>query len=99
MSAAREDLYFAPQPGDVDPQRGLDTHLRVNTSTPQAALFSWHHQNGLRPLTHSEFLQCVEHTSLSAGIELLKGHGIWIGGMQEYLLCGVPFETVKSMGH
>lgn len=37
--------------------------------------------------------------SLSAGIELLKGHEIQIGDMQEYLLHGVPFKTVKSMGH
>lgn len=98
MSVGREDLYFAPQIGEVDPQMGLEAHLRVNTPPPQAALFSWRHQNGLRPLTRSEFLRRLERASSSAGIVPLKGHGIRIGGTLEYLLCGVPFETVKLMG-
>ncbi|KAG1829990.1 hypothetical protein EV424DRAFT_1378728 [Suillus variegatus] len=33
-----------------------------------------------------------------AGLGNLKGHGLRIGGTLEYLLRGVPFDVVKSMG-
>lgn len=36
--------------------------------------------------------------ALSAGIDSIKGHGIRIGSTLEYLLRGVPFDVVKSMG-
>ncbi|KAG2341763.1 hypothetical protein BDR05DRAFT_949338 [Suillus weaverae] len=98
MSPVGEDLYFAPQGGEVDPHRELETHLCVNMPPPTAALFSWRHPNGLRPLTRSEFMRCIERASCKLGLEPLKGHGIRIGGTLEYLLRGVPFETVKAMG-
>jgi hypothetical protein len=31
--------------------------------------------------------------------ELLKSHSVRIGGTLEYLLQGVPFKSVKKMGH
>jgi hypothetical protein len=98
MSSSGEDLYFAAQTGDVDPQRELKNHLRVNTPSATDALFSWRHQSGLRPLTRSEFTQCIERASSKLGTEPLKGHGIHIGGTLEYLLRGVSFKTVKAMG-
>lgn len=98
MLLTGEDLYFAPQTGEVDPQRELEAHLRINAPTSQSALFSWRHQTGLRPLTRSEFLWHLDTASTTSGLEGLKGHRIRIGGTLEYLLRGVPFETVKSMG-
>jgi len=94
MSTSGEDLYFAPQAGDIDPQRELENHLHMNTLSPMAAFFSWCHPNGLCPLTHSEFTRCIDGASSRLGMEPLKGHGTL-----EYLLCGVSFETVKAMGH
>ncbi|KAG1859943.1 hypothetical protein C8R48DRAFT_774649 [Suillus tomentosus] len=55
-STSGEDIYFASQSGEINPQRELEVHLRINHPPPHAALFSWHHANGLRPLTCSEFL-------------------------------------------
>lgn len=98
MSPAGEDLYFAPQSGDVDPAYALLNHLAVNSAPASAPLFSWKHRTSLRPLTRSEFLHGLDRASRSLQIEPLKGHGIRIGGTLEYLLRGVPFETVKSMG-
>jgi hypothetical protein len=31
-------------------------------------------------------------------LDSLKGHGVRIGGTLEYLLRGIPFDVVKSMG-
>ncbi|KAG2747464.1 hypothetical protein P692DRAFT_20690766, partial [Suillus brevipes Sb2] len=53
---------------------------------------------GLRPLTRSAFLSRLDRTATQLGMESLNGHGLRIGGTLEYLLRGVPFETVKSIG-
>ncbi|OAX30552.1 hypothetical protein K503DRAFT_675780, partial [Rhizopogon vinicolor AM-OR11-026] len=53
---------------------------------------------GLCPLTRSEFLKCLQGAANHMNSGPLKGHGIRIGGTLEYLLRGVPFDTVKSMG-
>ncbi|KAG2347097.1 hypothetical protein BDR05DRAFT_974171 [Suillus weaverae] len=97
-SSAGEDLHFAAQSGDINPQCALENNLTVNMPPPSAALFSWRHQGGLCPLTWSEFLHCLNTVSACLGIEPLKGHGIRVGGTLEYLLHGMPFEMVKSMG-
>ena len=56
------------------------------------------HPNGLRPLTRTEFLKRINVAAAELGIESLKGHGICIGATLEYLLRGVPFDIVKSIG-
>jgi hypothetical protein len=98
MSTTGEDVYFAPQSGDVDPHHALSNHLFVNTPSPSTALFSWRHPKGLRPLTRSAFLSRLDRAATQLGMESLNGHGLRIGGTLEYLLRGVPFETVKSIG-
>ncbi|KAF8797780.1 hypothetical protein BYT27DRAFT_7124729, partial [Phlegmacium glaucopus] len=52
----------------------------------------------IRPLTHTEFLKCINAVTAELGIDSLKGHGIRIGATLEYLLRGVPFDVVKSIG-
>jgi hypothetical protein len=76
----------------------LDNHLAVNKPSPSDALFSWRHHSGLRVLMRSAFLKCIQMTSDHLGRGDLKGHGIRIGGTLEYLLRGVPFDNVKTMG-
>ncbi|KIK45362.1 hypothetical protein CY34DRAFT_78090 [Suillus luteus UH-Slu-Lm8-n1] len=98
MSATGEDVYWAAQSGLVDPHAALQQHLAVNQPPPSAAIFSWRHAGGLRPLTKSAFLGCIQSAGDQLQTGALKGHGIRIGGTLEYLLRGVPFDSVKTMG-
>ncbi|KAG2740017.1 hypothetical protein P692DRAFT_201842554 [Suillus brevipes Sb2] len=98
-STTGEDVYWAVQSGLADPQAALQQHLTANQPLPSAALFSWRHPGGLRPLTKSAFLTCLQSASDQLGTGALKGHGIRIGRTLKYLLRGVPFDNVKTMGH
>ena len=40
----------------------------------------------------------INTVAASLGEDDLKGHGIRIGGMLEFLLRGVPFDVTKSLG-
>lgn len=93
-----EDVYWAVQSGPADPHAALKNHFAVNAPSPSAALFSWRHQGRMRVLTKSAFLKCLQDAGSRLGRDDLKGHGIRIGGTLEYLLRGVPFESVKTMG-
>ncbi|KIJ60482.1 hypothetical protein HYDPIDRAFT_53896, partial [Hydnomerulius pinastri MD-312] len=53
---------------------------------------------GLRPLTRTEFIKRITAAAQKAELPELKGHGIRIGGTLLYLLRGVPFDVVKTMG-
>ncbi|KAG2056796.1 hypothetical protein BDR06DRAFT_879473 [Suillus hirtellus] len=97
-SPTGEDVYWATQSGLVDPLAALTNHLHVNNPSTSDALFSWRHVSGLHVLTHSAFLKCLKEVSTRSGQGDLKGHGIRIGSTLEYLLRGVPFDTVKTMG-
>jgi len=44
------------------------------------------------------FLDRIQTIAISIGEDNLKGHGIRIGATLEYLLRGVPFDVVKSLG-
>ena len=94
-----EDVYWADQPGVSDPQAALAKHFTVNNPPQDQPLFSWRHSNGLRPLTRNEFLKRINLAATELGIDSLKCHGIRIGAILEYLLRGVPFDVVKSIGH
>ncbi|KAF8801835.1 hypothetical protein BYT27DRAFT_7114065, partial [Phlegmacium glaucopus] len=45
-----------------------------------------------------KFLKHINTVAAELGIRSLKGHGIHIGAMLEYLLHGVPFNIIKSIG-
>lgn len=93
-----EDVYWGAQDGPADPAPLLENHLLVNDAPPTAHLFAYRHTKGLRPLTKKVFMDRLNDIALSIGLEPLKGHGIRIGGTLEYLLRGVPFDVVKSIG-
>lgn len=97
-SPTGEEVYWASQSGLADPLAALTNHLEINCPSASDALFSWKHRLGLRVLTRSTFLKCLKEASARAGHGELKGHGIRIGGTLEYLLRGVPFDSVKAMG-
>ena len=93
-----EDVFWAVQEGAADPKIALDKHFSVNNPPLDQPLFSWRHPNGLRPLTRSEFLKRINLAAAELGLDSLKGHGIHIGAVLEYLLRGVPFDVMKSIG-
>ena len=93
-----EDVFWSAQEGISDPQAALANHFAVNNPPADLPLFSWKHPNGLRALTRSEFLKRVNAAASELGMDSLKGHGIRIGATLEYLLRGVPFDVVKSIG-
>ena len=97
-SISGEDVFWAAQEGPCDPQAALSTHSSVNNPPPDQPLFSWRHPKGLRPLTRNEFLKRINQAASELGLDSLKGHGIRIGAVLEYLLRGVPFDVVKSIG-
>jgi len=95
-----EEAYWAEQTGLTNLKAALENHLRVNsaTNTNQTHLFAWKHTKGMCPLSRKEFLKRVTIAAVAAGLPDLKGHGLRIGGTLEYLLRGVPFDVVKTMG-
>lgn len=97
-SPTGEEVYWASQSGLADPRAALTNHLAINRPSSSDALFSWRHKSGLRVLTRGAFLKCLKEASARCGQGDLKGHGIRIGGTLEYLLRGVPFDAVKTMG-
>lgn len=98
VSITGEEVFWAAQSGVVDPQAALANHLTINEPSSTDALFSWKHHAGTQPLTKNQFLKCLQSASDRLRGDSLKGHGIRIGGTLEYLLRGVPFESVKTMG-
>lgn len=97
-SIDREDVYWASQHGVFDPQAAPSNHFAVNDPPRSQALFSWRHPNGIHVLTRAEFLKRINLAASELHLESLKGHGIRIGATLEYLLRGVPFDVVKSIG-
>ncbi len=94
-----EDVAFAAQAGATDPYSAFERHLQFNNPDAKQHLFAHRIRNGtLTPLTRSEFLNRINNASAIAGFPARQGHSIRIGSTLEYLLRGVPFETVKQIG-
>ena len=93
-----EDVFWAIQQGASDPQAALANHFAINNPAQDRPLFSWKHPNGLRPLTRNEFVRRISQAAAELGLDSIKGHGIRIGATLEYLLRGVPFDVIKSIG-
>ncbi|KIK32911.1 hypothetical protein CY34DRAFT_31361, partial [Suillus luteus UH-Slu-Lm8-n1] len=93
-----EDAFWAAQEGPSDPQAALENHFRINPAGEDVHLFTWKHSKGMRPLSKKELMKRLVSIAQAANLPDLKGHGLRIGGTLEYLLRGIPFEVVKSMG-
>lgn len=98
VAAAGESVYWAQQDNQTDPKAALLHHFAVNNPQVNGHLFAWKHAKGTRPLTRSEFWKRISGIIKRVGLGNLKGHGLRIGGTLEYLLRGVPFDVVKSIG-
>ncbi|KIJ09471.1 hypothetical protein PAXINDRAFT_59604, partial [Paxillus involutus ATCC 200175] len=97
-----EEVHCAPhdQNSRLDPKGALDCHFRTNLDRESAHLFTWKHPSGgLRPLSKKEVTKRID-TIIKGQSDLpdRKGHSLCIGGTLFYLLKGVPFNIVKTMG-
>lgn len=93
-----ETLQYARQNGPVDPCAAWDNHININAPPANGPMFAYRAAKGHKPLTKSAFIKRLAAAARKAGEEPLAGHGIRIGATLEYLLRGVPFETVKVIG-
>ena len=93
-----EVLFWAPQETQVDPQKFLYNHLKLNEPLPNEHLFSFKTHNKKIPMSRTIFLRNVHTAAHLAGFTFTAGHSIRIGSTLEYLLRGVPFEVVKQIG-
>jgi hypothetical protein len=93
-----EDVFWSEQNGITDPKANFHNHIRINSPPRDGHLFAYRHNKGYRPLTKRAFLDRINAIAASIGEDSLKGHGIRIGATLEYLLGGVPFDVVKSLG-
>ena len=98
-TGCRESVQCARQDGPSDLVAALNVHFRMNPAPPGSHLFAWKFKDGsFRPLTHKQFLSRVADLTSHMGLANIKGHSLRIGGTLEYLLQGVPFNTVQSQG-
>lgn len=93
-----EEIYWSKQDGLWDPEARLKRHLEVNPAPQEMHLFAYKHGSKWRPLTRKVFVDRIREVAKDAGLPLLQGHGIRIGGTLEHLLRGLPFEVVKVIG-
>ncbi|EAU90846.1 hypothetical protein CC1G_11800 [Coprinopsis cinerea okayama7 len=94
-----EDVYWAKQNGETDPMAALENHRRVNQPADDEHLFTYRDTRGKRrPLSSKGFQQRIAAAARAAGLEPIPGHGLRIGSTLEYLLRGMPFETMKAKG-
>lgn len=93
-----EDIFFSTQIGPSDPWAALQDHLRINKPPAQAHLFAYRANSGYKPLTRAAFLKRINDAAISLNLCNIKGHSIRIGGTLEFLLRGITFEVVKSLG-
>ncbi|KAG2091354.1 uncharacterized protein F5147DRAFT_823190 [Suillus discolor] len=98
VSAVGEGVYWARQENLADPMAALWNHFEVNNLRLKDHLFAWKHNKGSRLLTRSEFWKRIGGIVKRARLGDLKGHRLRIGGTLEYLLRGIPFDVVKTMG-
>lgn len=94
-----EQLYWAKQKGDSDPEEALRRHLEFNNPDSDFHLFGYKNKEGkMIPLTKTAFTRRLEKAAKDAKLPTMKGHSIRIGSTLEYLLRGLPFDVMKVKG-
>ncbi|PPQ82205.1 hypothetical protein CVT24_012854 [Panaeolus cyanescens] len=94
-----ESVQWSRQEGAADPEQAMARHLRVNNPGLDDHLFGWRSPKGhITPLSRTSFLRRVNSAVTAAGVDCFQGHSLRIGGVLEFLLRGVPFDVVKTMG-
>ncbi|KAI6004430.1 hypothetical protein F5J12DRAFT_722343 [Pisolithus orientalis] len=95
-----EDIQCAPVEGITNPIEVLENHFQVNPTDPSTHLFAWKHPTaGLCPLSKSEVTKCILVLASEHNLPNLRGHSLRIGGTLHYLLQGIPFDVIKTIGN
>lgn len=97
-SARGERVYWSRQDGASDPLSAFQRHLQINQPPFDGHLFAYKWEDTHRPMTKPDFMRRIQTAMVAAGLPRLQGHSLRIGSTLEYLLRGIPFETVKSIG-
>jgi hypothetical protein len=95
-----ESTSWARQTGPADPWQAFENHRRVNDPPPGAHVFAYKtaRKKILTPLTKRKVAERVKSITTTHNLPSFEGHGLRIGGTLEYLLRGIPFDVVRSMG-
>ncbi len=95
-----ESTSWAQQPGPADPWQAFENHQHVNAPPPDAHIFAYkaNRRKALTPLTKRKVIERVRSITSANNLPNFEGHGLRIGGTLEYLLRGIPFDVVQSMG-
>ncbi|THH15791.1 hypothetical protein EUX98_g9406, partial [Antrodiella citrinella] len=98
-----ESICFAVHLDRTDPVAALQHHFELNNpsiASGNAAehLFTHTFKHSRVPLSRNVFLNRLKGLGHIIQQDTFTGHSFRIGGTLEYLLRGVPFETVKYMG-
>jgi hypothetical protein len=89
---------YAEQSNLSDPKAALENHFAINDPLSHHHLFAYKVKGKHQPLTKDKFMEWINFTVKKVSLNLMQGHGLRIGGTLGYLLRGVSFEVVKSMG-
>jgi hypothetical protein len=95
-----ESTSWAQQPGPADPWEAFENHQHVNAPPPGDHIFAYktNRRKALTPLTTRKVFERVQAITTANDLPNFEGHGLRIGGTLEYLLRGIPFDVVQSMG-
>ncbi|TFY74472.1 hypothetical protein EWM64_g9540 [Hericium alpestre] len=93
-----EEIYWAKQDHDSDPEFALANHFRINKPGPREHLFTHTVKNKRRVLSAGCFTARIDRAFQGTDSERFSGHSFRIGGTLEYLLRDVPFEAMKIKG-
>ncbi|KAI6010670.1 hypothetical protein F5J12DRAFT_891157 [Pisolithus orientalis] len=84
----------------MNPIEALENHFDINLADDKVHLFAWKHPTaGLHPLSKTEVTKCIIALASEHGLLTLKGHSLRIHGTLHYLLQGISFNIVKTIGH
>jgi hypothetical protein len=95
-----ETTSWAQQLGPTDPWEAFENHRQINAPPQNAHIFAYktNRRKVLTPLTKRKVIERVRSIASANDLPIFEGHGLRIGGTLEYLLRGIPFEVVQSMG-
>jgi hypothetical protein len=95
-----ESTSWAQQTGPTDPWDAFENHKHVNAPPMDVHIFAYktNHRKVLTPLTKRKVIERVRTITAANNLPIFEGHGLRIGGTLEYLLRGIPFNVVQSMG-
>ncbi|KAL1696574.1 hypothetical protein GGG16DRAFT_42781, partial [Schizophyllum commune] len=93
-------LTALPDDDPLCPLKAYYNHLRLSVGMPRSESFFAYFLNdgSVRRLIKSDVVDAFNAAAAHAGLALILGHSLRIGGSLEYLLEGVEIEIVMQLG-